>query len=156
LVERLAAGIALAGVSLLAMAGCGEEEGVAEGAVVNVYAEAAVCAGAESGLERAGDEAGGIRVRIVCLPDVREGGRLDLAGLGANARRAAEDSSAVAYLEGSGLAAAKFSRPIVETAGIASVDVPPGQATRRILAAIAADESGRPRDAVFESAAGGW
>lgn len=57
-------------------------------------------------------------MRYVCLDPVERGGRLDLARVGANARRATEDSASVGYVEQPG-SAARFSRPIVESAGIA-------------------------------------
>ena len=50
----------------------------------------------------AGGRAGELRVRLVCLADAEAGGRLDLATVGANARRATEDSSAVGYIEAPG------------------------------------------------------
>jgi hypothetical protein len=108
----------LGGVAvLLPIAGCGEGSGVEKGATVSVYAGAAVCPRAKRELGRAGAEAGAVRVRVVCIEPVETGGRLDLAAAGANARRAVEDSSAVAYLEAPGRAVG-FIRPILDEAEI--------------------------------------
>jgi len=57
-------------------------------------------------------------VRAVCLSSATEGTKLDLATVGANARRATEDSTAVAYLEAPDPRAARFTHPILETAEI--------------------------------------
>jgi hypothetical protein len=54
----------------------------------------------------------------VCLPDPREGEKLDLATVGANARRATEDSTAVAYLEAPDPSRSRFTHRILETAHI--------------------------------------
>jgi hypothetical protein len=97
--------------------GCGADSGVEEGATVNVYAGAAVCAGAKGALARAGGEAGSVRVRVRCAGPVGAGGKLDLAAAGANARRAVEDSTTVAYLEAPG-PAVSFTRPILDEADL--------------------------------------
>ncbi len=121
-----------------AAAGCGGE-GVAAGATVRVYAsqplsgpEAAIgkrfCAEAAAELRRAGGRAGEVRLQLVCLDDAAGGGRWRLAAVGANARRATEDSTAVAYLGEPQAAAARFSLPILETAGIGRLRDDSGQA----------------------------
>jgi len=122
-VSRKAAA-ATAGVGLLAMSvGCGGGSEVGEGATVDVYAGAPVCAQAKRELARSGPEPGSVRVRVVCAAPARGAGRrsptarLDLAVTGANARRATEDSSTVAYLEAPGRAVA-FIRPILDEAEI--------------------------------------
>ncbi len=126
---------------LVGMVGCGEGGGVASGAAVSVYVGAPLCAGAKRELARAGGRAGDLRVRAVCLPEARAGAegrdRLSLAVLGANARRATEDSTAVGYLEPSDPAATRFSRPILESAGIAWIDSDSGAAAmHRLLGSI--------------------
>jgi hypothetical protein len=139
-------------VALLAavLFGCGEGSGVEEGATVGVYAGAAVCPGAEAALMRAGDEADSVRVRVVCAGPVERGGRLDLAAAGTNARRATEDSSAVAYLEVRDPAVA-FIRPILDEAKIAMIvdgSGPRGMAT--VLDALRSRDGGEsPREAVW-------
>jgi hypothetical protein len=112
------AAASLAGALLVAGVGCGEGEGVADDATVAAYVAAPLCAGAKGELEREDGAAGDLAVRAVCLPAVERGGRSSLAIVGANARRAAEDSTAVGYLEPPGTAV-RFSRPILESAGIA-------------------------------------
>lgn len=123
----LAVGLALAGA-----VGCGGG-GVAGGATVHVYASASLsgpgaaagerfCAAARQRLRDAGGRAGEVRVRLTCLDEAaRPGHRWRLAAIGANARRATEDSAAVAYLGEPEPAAARFSRPILEAAGIGQV-----------------------------------
>lgn len=129
------AGLAVAVCALLAAAGCGGGSGVAAGARVAAYVEAPLCAGAKRELARRHGSAGEVRVRAVCLDPVAKGGRTDLATVGANARRATEDSSSVAYLEAP--VTPSFSRPIVESAGIAVIRERSGEAAMdRLLKAI--------------------
>jgi hypothetical protein len=130
------------GVLLLGASGCGSE-GVARDATVHVYASAplsgpegvegrAFCDGAEGVLRRAGGRAGDVHLRLTCLDDAGasrqsstgvEAGESawSLAAVGANARRASEDSAAVAYLGEPQAGAARFSLPILEAAGIGQV-----------------------------------
>jgi hypothetical protein len=125
----------VAAVSLLVLAGCGESGGVASGATVNVYVAAPLCAEAERELARHGGRAGDVRVRVTCLPRVESGGKLDLAVIGANARQATEDSSAIAYIGERTKAATRFSEPILEVAGIRQFSEMSGaEAMRKILA----------------------
>ncbi len=148
----MARGAALAALcALLAVAvGCGEEEGVAEGSTVSVYVAASLCAEAEEELARKGGQAGEVRVRVLCLADQQSGERLDLAMVGANARRATEDSTAVGYLELPG-PATRFSRPILDEAGIAWIDSDSGRAAMsRLLAAIADADLDALRESVRE------
>ena len=114
---------------LLVLQGCGEGEGVADDATVSVYVAAPLCPDAKV------EPAGEVRVRFVCLDPVERGGRLDLAQVGANARRATEDSASVAYVERAG-AAARFSRPIVESAGVAYLVDRSGETIPRVLKTI--------------------
>lgn len=114
---------------------------MAEDAVVRVYVDAPLCGGAEKAA--AGGRAGDLRVRVVCLPGAVEGERVDLATVGANARRATEDSAAVAYLapRGRGLA---FTREIADSAGIPVLAGEEGSASMgRVLDELAAADTGR-------------
>src|SRR5262249_14418404 len=70
--------------------------------------------------------AGEVRVRTVCLAGSEAGGRIDLAAIGADARRATEDSSTVGYIGETDPRAARFSSTILESAGIAQVSGAPG------------------------------
>jgi hypothetical protein len=94
---------------------------VAGGATVSVYVARALCSEAKRELSRAGGEAGDVKLRVVCLPNAEEGGKLDLARIGANARRATEDSSSIAYIGEPTRAASRFAEPILESAGIAQL-----------------------------------
>lgn len=145
------ASLAAACASLLLAAGCGESEGVADGATVTTYVAAPLCAEARSALEREGARAGEVSVRVVCLASVEDGKRLDLASVGANARRATEDSTSIAYVENPG-SANRFARPIVEEAGIAWTTSTSGAtAIGRVLDALAEADSGSLRDSVREA-----
>jgi hypothetical protein len=140
--------VCMAGALLVAGAGCGGSEGVAGGATVSAYAEAPLCAGAKRELAREGGRAGDLRIRLVCLKRVDGGQRTNLAQVGANARRATEDSAAVGYLEPP--VSPSFSRPIVEAASIAVIRSSSGKAAMsQLLQAIAAaDDSSSLRDQV--------
>ncbi len=146
-ISRLASVIAFC-MLVVVIAGCGEEAGVADDAVVTAYVEAPLCAGAKRVLASEGGRAGEVRVRAVCLPAIDDGGRVDLAKAGANARRATEDSTSVGYLEPP--TTPSFSRPIVEAANIAVIRTGSGEAAMaQLLRAIAeADDPGQLRDSV--------
>jgi hypothetical protein len=134
-------------------AGCGEG-GAAKGATVSVYVSAPLCPAAERelGRERAGVE--DLHVRAVCLPPAESRGRLDLARIGAGARRATEDATTVAYLAAPG-PGARFSQTIVESADIAWLETGSGAAAvRHILKALESGGSSSPRDEVRESLSG--
>jgi hypothetical protein len=132
--------------------GCGEG-GVAGGATVSVYVTKPLCAAAGGELEKEGKRVGEVRVRIVCLPPVQRHGRADLATAGANARRATEDSTAVAFLEATG-PAAKFTESIVQAANIAWLESNDGAtAMHRVLKALG-DNPSSPRSDVRESLSG--
>jgi hypothetical protein len=131
---------------VICLAGCGG--GVSKGATVNVYVGSSLCAEAKRELARHGGEAGDLKVSVVCLDDADAGGQLDLAALGADARLATEDSASVAYLEAPGRAS-RFSRPIVEEAGIAYVTGDSGAAAMsRLLDAVGAADASSLRDSV--------
>jgi hypothetical protein len=104
----------------LLLVGCGSGSGVGEGAKVAVYVSRPLCAEAERTLERRGREVDGVTVGIVCLPAAAKGGRLDLALAGAQARRAIQDSTAVAFVERRGRETT-YTRPILEEADVAAV-----------------------------------
>jgi hypothetical protein len=140
-----------AAVLLAAVGGCGDGE-VESGATVSVYVDSGLCAEARTALAESGGEAGDLRVRAVCTSPVRDGARLDLATVGANARRATEDSTAVAYLESEDQQAAKFSQPVLETADLGWTEASSGRAgMRRVLSAIEEAGGGSVRDQVRES-----
>jgi hypothetical protein len=126
---------------LLLVAGCGESEGVAENAIVSVYVSAPLCAEAKRELARDGGKAGDVRVRVICLSSAEGRGKLDLATIGANARRATEDAAAVGYIGEPTRAASRFSEPILEEAGVAQLSQISGTAAmKKLLQAI--DEAG--------------
>lgn len=163
-VPRKPAVAAVSWIVLAALVGCGGGEGVAAGATVTVYvsvplhgdraaAGRAACAAAQ---RRAGP-VGDVRVRVVCLDDTGGGERWTLAAVGANARRATEDSSTIAYIGEPDPAAARFSQPILEEAGIAQLSNSSGATTMaRLLQAIrAASGSESLREAVNSSLGAG-
>jgi hypothetical protein len=112
------AALAAAALALAGIAGCGESQGAQEGATLTAYVVAPLCAEATRALAGDGADAGAVGVRAVCLPPAHGDGKLDLAAIGAGARRATEDSSSIAYIEAPDDDAARFSEPILESAGI--------------------------------------
>ncbi|HEX7244494.1 MAG TPA: hypothetical protein VF245_02885 [Solirubrobacterales bacterium] len=113
---------------------------------MTAYVEASLCAKARQELARQGGEAGGIRIRAVCLPSPHKDGKLDLATIGANARRATEDSTAVAYLEAPNPRASRFAHPILEIAEIPWIASSSGQkAMAQLLKLIPEADSGSLR-----------
>ncbi len=147
--RRAAAALALLTLGVGA-SGCGEA-GVSSGATVHVYFGASLCAEAQGEIERRGAKAGEVEVRVDCLESAAKDGSLDLATIGANARRATEDSSSMAYVEPPG-SANRFSRTIVEEAGIAWTTAGSGAvAIDRILRAISESDTATLRDSVREA-----
>ena len=70
----------------------------------------------------------------MCLPSSEKGGKLDLATIGANGRRATEDSSSIAYIGEPTRAGSKFAETILEEAGIRQYAAISGaKAMRRVL-----------------------
>lgn len=144
--------------------GCGEG-GAEEGARLNVYVSAPldgaeaevgqqICGEARQAARRAG-EPGGFELGVVCLDAAGSEGRWTLAQVGANARRATEDSTAVAYLAEPERAARRQSLPIVEAAGIAELGGLSGkEAVAKVATAIEESDSDDPRQAVFDAVAG--
>lgn len=142
----------LGGVTALVfLVSCGGEEGIEENAVVNVYASAEQCKAAGRNLEKFGGRAGELQVRVVCLEHAESGGRLDLATVGANARRAVEDSSSVAYIDVQG-PATRFTEPILDEGSVALFQAKSGATSMGeildLLASWDADEV--PRETVWE------
>ena len=136
-----------AGTALLALAlfvtGCGQG-GASAGATVTVYAAAPLCGEARQGSGAAGD----LEVRVVCLPPLGNRG-VDLAAVGGAARRATQDSTSVAFLEAPG-SAAKFSRSIVEAAGVAWIETSSGTAAMRRIRRALDETPSSPREAVLD------
>jgi hypothetical protein len=91
-------------------------------------------------------------VRAVCLPPARSEGKLDLAAIGAGARRATEDSSSIAYIEPVDPPAARFSEPILESAGIPLIaDHSGAAAISQLRKALQEADLGSLRDSVNDS-----
>jgi hypothetical protein len=92
-----------------------------------------------------------VRVRVLCLRPTEEGGgRLDLAAVGAGARRAVEDSTTVAVLEQPG-EAGEFAEPILDEAEIPTIT---GSSGTKSLAAVldalnSREDAEAPRAAVW-------
>jgi len=144
------AGLA-AGALLIGLAACGGGGGVSSDAVVTAYVEAPLCADAKQELARHGGRAGDLRVQAICLPRPREAKKLSLATLGANARRATEDSTSVAYLEAPDPEASRFVHPILETAQVPWISATSGGAAMsRLLALIPEADSGSLRESLRE------
>lgn len=143
------------------LAGCGEG-GAEQGARVTVYVSAPMsgpelkagrqlCGGARAEAARKG-EVEGLRLGVVCLDATEGEGRWTLAQVGANARRATEDSTTVAYVGEPDPRARKQSRPIVDAAGIAELGGMPGaEAVADVIAAIEEGDATEPRQAVFQA-----
>ncbi len=160
--SRLPALLIASLVVVLIAAGCGEG-GAEAGARVTVYvsaplhgAEAAagrrLCEGARREVERAGGEVEDLELEVVCLDAAGETGRWALSRVGANARRASEDATTVAYVGEPEEGARKQSRPIVDAAGIAAIGGVSGEeAVTRVVAAIRDGDASEPRQAVFEA-----
>ncbi len=136
----------------LLVAGCGAGSGVSEDATVTAYVEASLCAAAKQELQAQDGRAGDLRVRAVCLPSPHGAKKLNLATLGANARRATEDSTAVAYLEAPDPRAARFTHRILETAEIPWIAASSGTvAMQRLLKLIDSAGSGSLREQLREA-----
>lgn len=150
---RVSRKVALAlafGALAISGAGCGGDEGVEDGATVTVYVVPPQCVGAMGDLDNFHGKAGRLRVRLVCLQAAERDGRLDLATIGANARRAIEDSSSVAYIEAPGRGT-RFSQPILEEARIALISTHSGATSMgRVLDDLSRwDPDESPRESVW-------
>jgi hypothetical protein len=134
----------------LLVAGCGSS-GVSKDATVTAYVEAPLCVAAKQELVKHGGRAGDLRVKAVCLSSAREARKLSLATLGANARRATEDSTAVAYLEAPDPGASRFVHPILETAEVPWISASSGSAAMsRLLTLVPEADSGSLRQSLRE------
>src|SRR5262245_56314417 len=95
-----------------------------------------LCAEAKETLAGVDGGAGDVRIRWLCLDASGPAGPWTLAQVGANARRAVEDSTAVAYIGEPDGHARRQSQPILEEAEIAEAAPDSGRsAMRQILAA---------------------
>lgn len=92
-------------------------------------------------------------MRLICVSDSEHGKPWTLAAAGANARRATEDSTTVAYIADRDPTAAKYPRSILEEAGITQLSGQPGAAAmHQLLDAInAAGNSSNLRESVEKS-----
>jgi branched-chain amino acid transport system substrate-binding protein len=156
----------LAAALTLSISACGTETGVSSGATVSVYLSAPMrgpeaqrgrqlCSEAQRTLAAAGGEAGDLRVKLTCLDASGPTGTWTLAAVGANARRAVEDSTTVAYIAEPALDARRQSRLILEEAGIAVITPASGSsAMRQVLRAIVEADSGSLRESVSEDLSG--
>lgn len=119
---------------------------------MTVYASASLCAEAERELTRSG-QPDRVRVQIICLAEAGDRGRLDLATIGTNARRATQDSTTVAYIGEPTARATRFSETILDTADIAQLSELAGSAAMsRVLRAIrSAGDSGSLRESVQDA-----
>lgn len=154
--------LVLVAAAVIGIAGCGEG-GAEAGARVTVYvsaplrgAEAAagkrLCEGARGEAARVGNEVEELELEVVCLGAAGEDGRWTLAQVGANARRATEDSTTVAYVGEPDSQARKQSRPIVAAAEIAELSKFSGEAAvKAVIAAIREGDASEPRQAVFKA-----
>jgi hypothetical protein len=144
--------VATGALLLIAVVGCSGNGGVESGATVTAYVAAPLCDGAKQELVRAGGQAGDFSVRAVCLSSDREGEKLDLAAIGANARRATEDSTTVAYLDAVDPRAARFTHPILDSAEIAWISNSSGKkAMARLLALLDEAGSGSVRESIRDA-----
>jgi hypothetical protein len=135
----------------VAASGCGEAEGVADGATVTAYVEAPLCVEAQRELQRHDGRAGDLKLQAVCLDSPHEAKRLSLSTVGANARRATQDSTAVAYLEGPDPRVSRFTHPILEKAEIPWIAEQSGTAAMsRLLKLIESADSGSVRQQLRE------
>ena len=119
---------------------------------MTAYVEASLCAEAKQELARRGGEAGDIRLHAICLPSARKDNELDLATIGANARRATEDSTGVAFLEAPDPRASRFTHPILETAEIPWIASRSGTAAMaKLLKLIESSSSGSLRESLGDA-----
>jgi len=160
-VPRLPVIAIVCALGALLLLGCGEE-GAEEGATLTVYVSAPLRGTEAEGGRLLCDEAreqaaqgegkDDFELRIVCLDASGPDGRWTLAKVGSNARRAAEDSTTVAYVGEPDPAARRQSRPIVDAAEIAELGGTNGrEAIARVVAVLREDDSSDPRAAVFDA-----
>jgi len=132
--SRLIRFLALAAVA--ALAGCATGGDDAGDPVLTVYVSAprgpgwegagdALVDGAREALADAGGEAGGVEVRLEVLRTPARRCGLEQAAVGESARRAAEDSTAVAYVGELDPLASETAGAIAREAGLLHVPAPP-------------------------------
>lgn len=147
---RVAAAAVAVLISVPAFGGCGEE-GTTEGATLSVYVSRPLCAGARQALREDGPRAGEFRLRAVCVDDTGGSGGTRLAAIGAAARRATEDSTAIAYVGTRDPIAIRFSEPILEAADVARISAGSGRAAvDRLRRALGRAEGADPRASIAE------
>ncbi len=117
---------------------------------MTVYVSAPLCVEAERELRQSGQPES-VRVQVVCLEGAEADGRLELATIGANARRAVEDSRTVAYIGEPTGAATRFSETILDSADIAQLSETQGSdAMSQVLRALERrDDSSSPRESLY-------
>ena len=133
--KRVAALACLAGC-LVALAGCGDDDddpGAAAGETLTIYssfpfqgAPRAIATSTSNGirlaLDQAGHRAGRFKLRYVSLDDSTvQAGNWTPEATTANARRAAQDETAIAYIGEFNSGATAISLPILNEAGLAQV-----------------------------------
>lgn len=149
--RKAAAAVTCALMVSASILGCGESSGVAEDAVVTAYVEASLCSDAKQELAKHDGRARDLRVQAICLASPRQAKKLSLATLGANARKATEDSTSVAYLEAPDPEASRFVHPILETAEVPWISASSGAAAMsRLLTLIPEANSGSLRQSLRE------
>ena len=144
-------------VVAVAVVGCGEEGGTGDDAVVTVYVSSPDRVLCDEAREQASQGKGGEepKLRVACLDASGPGGRWTLAQVGANARRATEDSTAVAYVGEPDREARRQSQPILEAAGIATFGGADGrEAVAQVRAALREADGADPREAVLDAVEG--
>lgn len=156
-------------------AGCGTAVESKEGATLRAYASLplsggqaqagrAAMRGAERALARVNGRAGPWRLRVVYMDDTGGGEDWTLAQVGKNARRAAEDSTAIGYIGDLDPGATRFSLPITAEAELLRIGYRRGEgvspaaygreALELLIAAIReAGGEGADRAAVIDAAA---
>jgi len=159
--SRLAPALIAVALAAALAGGCGEE-GAASGATVVIYVSAPLrgeeaqagrrlCEEARAEAAR-GSRDEDLELRVVCLDAAGSNGGWTLAQVGANARRATEDSTAVAYVGEPDREARRQSRPIVEAAELAELGGLSGrEAVAQVVAAIAVGDESEPRQAVLDA-----
>lgn len=156
MIRRVAAIGSIAALALAA-AGCAEGGNGPGEATLTVYVSVpgqgsravegrAVADGARLALSEVEGRVGDLRVRAVILDDTADG-EWSLARTAANARRAAEDTSAIGYLGDLESGATRVSLPITNQAGIAQISPASSAVDLTRLPPVGADpERYRPSD----------
>ena len=148
---RRGAGAAALALTLFAISGCGGSEPSPD-AELSVYVSAPdttegrrLVLDAEDDLSEAGGEAGGVSVRAHYME-----ASPDPALIAANARRAVEDSTSIAYIGEVDPKAELTSSPIINEAGL--LEVPPGpDAMAQVLEAIDGADDPLDRESVADA-----